>query len=149
MEIINQLVYLKYVEVVPENGLLLKFDNLPIWKNNRFNIYFTERHHDYYECVSIYFKENVLNYHMIFKNLIGEQLYIEISDQLLNVWYAEYFDHIEDRNTVDHLEEIQVSNVKLKKTEKTVQDWKNEYINLESTYLDLLEGNKQKRSPEN
>lgn len=39
MEIINQSVYLKYVEVVPENGLLLKFDNLPIWKNNRFNIY--------------------------------------------------------------------------------------------------------------
>ena len=76
---------------------------------------------------------------MIFKNLIRKQLYIEISDQLLNVWYAEYFDHIEDRNTVDHLEEIQVSNVKLKKTEKTVQDWKNEYINLESTYLDLLE----------
>jgi len=142
MEIINQLVYLKYIELVNENGLLLKFDNLPFWKNNRFNIYFTERHHDYYECISIHFKENVLNYHMIFKSLIGEQLYIEISNQLLNVWYAEYFDHIEDRNTVDHLEEIEVSNVKFKKMEKTAQDWKNEYINLESIYLDLLARNK-------
>jgi hypothetical protein len=28
MKIINQLVYLKYVEPVPENGLLLKFANL-------------------------------------------------------------------------------------------------------------------------
>ncbi|MEA1849084.1 hypothetical protein U9K52_09195 [Chryseobacterium sp. MHB01] len=142
MEIINQLVYLKYIELVNENGLLLKFDNLPFWKNNRFNIYFTERHHDYYECISIHFKENVLNYHMIFKSLIGEQLYIEISNQLLNVWYAEYFDHIEDRNMVDHLEEIEVSNVKFEKMEKTAQDWKNEYIDLESTYLDLLAGNK-------
>lgn len=142
MEIINQLVYLKYIELVNENGLLLKFDNLPFWKNNRFNIYFTERYHDYYECIYIHFKENVLNYHMIFKSLIGEQLYIEISNQLLNVWYAEYFDHIEDRNTVDHLEEIEVSNVKFEKMEKTAQDWKNEYIDLESTYLDLLAGNK-------
>lgn len=142
MEIINQLVYLKYIELVNENGLLLKFDNLPFWKNNRFNIYFTERHHDYYECIYIHFKENVLNYHMIFKSLIGEQLYIEISNQLLNVWYAEYFDHIEDRNTVDHLEEIEVSNIKFEKMEKTAQDWKNEYIDLESTYLDLLAGNK-------
>ncbi|SHE59337.1 hypothetical protein [Chryseobacterium takakiae] len=142
METINQLVYLKYVELIPENGLLLKFDNLPIWKNNRFNIYFTERHHDHYECISIYFKENVLNYHMIFKSLIGEQLYIEISNQLLNVWYAEYFDHIEDRNTADYLEEIEVLNFRFEKMEKTAQDWKDEYINLETTYLDLLAGNK-------
>lgn len=128
--------------------VLLKFDNLPIWRNNRFNIYFTDCHHDYYECISIYFKENVLNYHMIFKSLNGEQLYIEISNQLLNVWYAEYFDHIEDRNTVDDLEEIEILNFRFEKMEKTAQDWKDEYINLETTYLDLLTGSKSKRFPE-
>jgi hypothetical protein len=79
---------------------------------------------------------------MIFKRLIGEQLYIEIFHKFLNVWHAEYFDHIEDRNTVDHLEEIEVSNVKFEKMEKTAQDWKDEYINLETTYLDLLTGSK-------
>ncbi|AZA56215.1 hypothetical protein [Chryseobacterium shandongense] len=142
MKILNKLVYLKNVELLPENGLLLKFDNLPIWRNNHLNIYFTDRHHDYYECVSIYFKKNVLNYYMIFKNLAGEQLYIEISNQLLNVWYAEYFDHIEDRNTVDYLEEIEVLNFRSEKMEKTIQDWKDEYINLETTYLDLLRGSK-------
>lgn len=142
MKILNKLVYLKNVELLPENGLLLKFDNLPIWRNNQLNIYFTDRHHDYYECVSIYFKKNVLNYHMIFKRLIGEQLYIEIFHKFLNVWHAEYFDHIEDRNTVDYLEEIEVSNVKFEKMEKTAQDWKDEYINLETTYLDLLTGSK-------
>lgn len=141
MKILNKLVYLKNVELLPENGLLLKFDNLSIWENNHLNTYFTDRHHDYYECISVHFKENVLNYHMTFKSLIGEQLYIEISEQLLNVWYAEYFDHIEDRNTVDHLEEIEVSNVKFEKMDKTAQDWKNEYISLEKTYLDLLTEN--------
>ena len=49
MEILNRLVYLKKVEILPENGLLLKFDNLPIWKNTKLNIYFSDRHHDYYE----------------------------------------------------------------------------------------------------
>ncbi|WP_312901848.1 hypothetical protein [Chryseobacterium taichungense] len=140
MKILNKLVYLKNVELLSENGLLLKFDNLPIWRSNQFNIYFTDRHHDYYECIFIYFKKNILNYHMIFKSLIGEQLYIEISNHLLNVWYAEYFDHIEDRNTVDNLEEIEVFNFKFEKIEKTAQDWKNEYTSLEKTYLDLLAG---------
>lgn len=138
MKILNQLVYLKKVELLPENGLLLKFDNLPIWKNNRFNIYFTDRHHDYYEGIFIYFKKNILNYHLLLQSHIGEQLYIEISNQNLNVWYAEYFDHIEDRNTVDHLEEIEILNYSFEKLEKTSQDWKEEYQELEKTYLDLL-----------
>lgn len=55
MEILNKLVYLKKVELLPENGLLLKFDNLQIWKTDSRNIYFTERHHDYYEGLFIYF----------------------------------------------------------------------------------------------
>lgn len=38
MKILNKLVYLKNVELLPENGLLLKFDNLPIWRNNQLNI---------------------------------------------------------------------------------------------------------------
>ena len=75
---------------------------------------------------------------MKFQSQIGEQLYIEISNQYLNVWYAEYFDHIEDRNTVDNLEEIEILDFKFEKLNKTSQDWKNEYINLEKTYLDLL-----------
>lgn len=138
MEILNKLVYLKKVELLPKNGILLKFDNLPIWRNDSFNIYFTDRHHDYYEGVSIYFKENILNYHMLFKSQIGEQLYIEISNQYLNVWYAEYFDHIEDRNTIDHLEEIEISDFKFEKIEKTATDWKCEYKKLEHIFLNLL-----------
>jgi hypothetical protein len=141
MEILNKLVYLKKVELIPENGLLLKFDNLPIWRKNNFNVYFTNRHHDYYEGIFLYFKENILNYHMIFQSQIGEQLYIEISNQYLNVWHAEYFDHIEDRNTIDNLEETEVLDFKFEKLNKTSQDWKNEYINLEKTYLDLLSKN--------
>lgn len=90
MEILNKLVYLKNVELLPANGLLLKFDNLPTWKNDSFNIYFTDRHHDYYEAIFIYFKENILNYHLLFKSQIGEQLYIEISNKFLNVWSAEF-----------------------------------------------------------
>lgn len=89
MQILNKLVYLKKIELLHKNGLLLKFDNLPIWKNNGPNAYFTDRHHDYYEGIFIYFKENVLNYHMLFQNQIGEQLYIEIFSKYLNVWYAE------------------------------------------------------------
>ncbi|MCU7618166.1 hypothetical protein NZ698_13235 [Chryseobacterium sp. PBS4-4] len=138
MEILNKLVYLKKVELLPTNGLLLKFDNLPIWRNNSLNIYFTDRDHDYYEGIFIYFKENILNYHLLFKSLIGEQLYIEISNKYLNVWYAEYFDHIEDRNTVDNLEEIEILDFKVEKIEKTKADWKCEYKSLEKTYLDLL-----------
>lgn len=142
MEILNKLVYLKKIELLSENGLLLKFDNLPIWKTNSFNIYFTDRHHDYYEGIFIYFKENVLNYHMLFQAQIGEQLYIDIFNKYLNVWYAENFDHIEDRNTIDNLEEIEILNFKFEKMEKTAQDWKNEYISLEKTYLAMLAGNK-------
>lgn len=138
MEILNKLVYLKKVELLPENGLLLKFDNLQIWKTDSRNIYFTERHHDYYEGIFIYFKENILNYHMLFKSLIGEQLYIEISDQYLNAWYAQYFDHIEDRNTIDNLEEIEIVDFKFEKIEKTATDWKWEYEKLEYIFLNLL-----------
>ncbi|HAO09545.1 MAG TPA: hypothetical protein DCQ50_21740 [Chryseobacterium sp.] len=143
MKIINQLVYLKQVELIPENGLLLKFDNLQIWGINSVNSYFSDRFQDYYDGIFIYFKENVLNYHLLFKSHIGEQLYIEISNQNLNVWYAEYFDHIEDRNTVDNLEEIEILDFKFERIEKTAQDWKNEYKNLESTYLQLLTTNKK------
>ncbi len=138
MKILNQLVYLKKVELLSQNGLLLKFDNLPAWRNDRFNVYFTDRHHDYYECISVYFKENILNYHLHFKSIIGQQLYIEISNHYLSVWYADNFDHVEDRNTIDNLEEIEVTNFKFEKVNKTFYDWKNEYINLEKTYLDLL-----------
>ncbi|UFH31160.1 hypothetical protein LNP04_14420 [Chryseobacterium sp. C-71] len=141
MEILNKLVYLKKVELLSKNGLLLKFDNLHIWKTDSPNIYFTERHHDYYEGIFIYFKENVLNYHMLFKSLIGEQLYIEISDKYLNAWYAEYFDHIEDRNTIDHLEEIEIVDFKFEKIEKTATDWKWEYEKLEHIFLNLLAKN--------
>lgn len=133
--------YLKKVELLPENGILLKFDNLQIWKTDSRNIYFTERHHDYYEGIFIYFKENILNYHMLFKSLIGEQLYIEITHQHLNAWYAEYFDHIEDRNTVDNLEEIEIVNFKFEKIEKTATDWKWEYEKLEHIFLNLLAKN--------
>lgn len=138
MEILNKLVYLKKVELLPDNGLLLKFDNLQSWKIDSRNIYFTERHHDYYEGIFIYFKENILNYHMLFKSLIGEQLYIEISDQYLNAWYAQYFDHIEDRNTIDNLEEIEIVDFKFEKIEKTAIDWKWEYEKLEHIFLNLL-----------
>lgn len=48
MQILNKLVYLKKIELLNENGLLLKLDNLPIWKNNGPNVYFTDHHHDYY-----------------------------------------------------------------------------------------------------
>ena len=138
MEILNKLVYLKKVELLPENGLLLKFDNLQIWKTDSRNIYFTERHHDYYEGIFIYFKENILNYHMLFKSLIGEQLYIEISDQYLNAWYVQYFHHIEDRNTIDNLEEIEIVDFTFEKIEKTATDWKWEYEKLEHIFLNLL-----------
>lgn len=138
MKILNQLVYLKKVELLSENGILLKFDNLPIWRNNSPNIYFTDRHHNYYEGIFIYFKENILNYHMLFKSQIGEQIYIEILNQYLNVWYAEYFDHTEDRNTIDYLEEVEISDFRYEKIEKTAEDWKDEYKRLEKTYLDLL-----------
>lgn len=138
MKILNKLVYLKKVELLPKNGLFLKFDNLPIWRNDSFNIYFTDRYHDYYEGISIYFKENILNYHLLFKSLIGEQLYIEIFDQYLNAWYAQYFEHIEDRNTIDNLEEIEILDFKFEKIEKKASDWKSEYERLEKTYLELL-----------
>ncbi len=144
MEIVNKLVYLKKVELLPTNGLLLKFDNLPIWRNDSPNIYFTDRYQDYYEGIFIYFKENILNYHMLFKSQIGEQLYIEISNKHLNVWYAEYFDHVEDRNTIDHLEEIKILDFKFEKIEKTSADWKYEYERLEKIYLDLLHRNNSK-----
>ena len=101
-------------------------------------MYFTDRHHDYYEGVYIYFKENILNYHLLFQNQIGEQLYIEIFSKYLNVWYAEKFDHIEDRNTLDNLEEIEIEDYKLEKIEKTAADWKCEYERLEKEYLSLL-----------
>lgn len=138
MEILNKLAYLKTVELLPVNGLLLKFDNLPIWMNDSLNIYFTDRDHDYYEAVFIYFKENILNYHLLFKSQIGEQLYIEISNEFLNIWSAEYFDQIEDRTTIDHLEEIEIVDFKFEKIEKTSSDWKHEYESLEKTYLNLL-----------
>lgn len=137
MKILNKLVYLKKVELLHKNGILLKFDNLPIWRNDRFNVYFTDHYQDYYEGVSIYFKENILNYHMLFKSQIGEQLYVEVFNQYLNVWSAESFDHIEDRNTIDYLEEIEILDFKFERIEKKSADWKSEYERLEKTYLDL------------
>jgi hypothetical protein len=137
MKILNKLVYLKKVELLANNGILLKFDNLPIWRNDRFNVYFTDRYQDYHEGISIYFKENILNYHMLFKSQIGEQLYIEVFNQYLNVWSAENFDHTEDRNTIDYLEEIEILDFKFKRIEKKSADWKSEYERLEKTYLDL------------
>lgn len=135
-KIINHLIYLKKVDLTEDNSLSLKFDNLPDWSKEK-NSYRNDRFQDYYDVIEIFFVENISNYYLNLKRLIGEIILIEKeSENLINFWDKDFGS--EDANTFDYLDNIEIKNLKIKRIQKTESDWKSDYANLEKIYLDLL-----------
>jgi hypothetical protein len=132
----NHLIYLKKVDLIENNGISLKFDNLADWakKNNSYRL---DRFQDYYDVIEIFFVKNVLNYHLNLKRLIGEIILIEKeSENIINFWDEDFGS--EDANTFDYLDGIEINNLEIKRIPKTEFDWKTDYINLEKIYLELF-----------
>lgn len=132
----NHLIYLKKVDLIENNGISLKFDNLPDW-NRKNNSYRNDRFQDYYDVIEIFFIKNVSNYYLNLKRLIGEIILIEKqSENIINFWDEDFGS--EDANTFDYLDDVEINNLEIKRIPKTESDWKTEYTNLEKIYLDLL-----------
>jgi len=132
----NHLIYLKKVDLIENNGISLKFDNLADWtkKNNSYRL---DRFQDYYDVIEIFFVKNVLNYHLNLKRLSGKIILIEKeSENIINFWDEDFGS--EDANTFDYLDGIEINNLEIKRIPKTEFDWKTDYINLEKIYLELF-----------
>ncbi|KFC24548.1 hypothetical protein [Chryseobacterium sp. FH1] len=132
----NHLIYLKKVDLIEDNGISLKFDNLPDW-NKKNNFYRNDRFYDYYDTIEIYFIKNISNYYLNLKRLIGEIIFIEKeSINIINFWDEDFGS--EDANTFDYLDNIEINNLEIKRIPKTEYDWKTDYVNLEKVYLELI-----------
>jgi hypothetical protein len=139
--ILNTLNILKKVEMGENSTILLYFGNIPNWNQNDFSYNIGESV-DHYEVVEVNFDleySDKVDLYWKIHRYIGERSFITVENNFISLWRGEITDYEEQWNYFDDLDdEILILNYKKYNVEKTMQDWKTDYMKLEKRYYSLL-----------
>jgi hypothetical protein len=137
LKILNELNILQKVTLGVDNSILFFFGDTPNWNVN--TIFDVSNPKDYYQVIEIKVEKELSNLYCKVKRYAGEQMFLQLEDDKINIWEGEISEYEQYWGTFDEIEDFKHTNYRVYQQEKSAEDWKTEYMKLRKNYHSLYE----------
>ncbi|WP_316634663.1 hypothetical protein [uncultured Flavobacterium sp.] len=142
--IINSFNILQNIRI-EQNNVLFSFSDVHNWEKNEV-VNYQHQSSDFYEVVEVSFNldhADLFNLYWKIKRYIGEEFFIVVSNDKINIYKGEISNYEEEWGLFDDLDnDILILNYKKYKIQKSSEDWKNDYESLQKRYYLLYKKKK-------